>query len=281
MSIERRVDVGAQSAIAHLAMTVWPSRLWGRTILGMFTAAFDASGSEDDPNTPYLVVAGYVSRAERWITFSELWNARLKEDGLTYFRMSEFAQSTGTFDGWKLEEHRRRSLLKDLVDLIKTHAIQMFGCAVKISAMQDMTVETRTQFYITAYALAGMHCAAAVATWSHEGANDDQDAPCTLVYEEGDTGQDALRKRLEEDEFPFSFQPKRDTLRKKTGLIAPGFVPLQAADILAYEVAIGVRDGDFERRWPAVQLNGMPGRIGIYEAEDMPELEERVRASRF
>ena len=114
--------------------------------------------------------------------------------------------------------------------------------------------------------------------WIHEGANEAQDSPYSLVYEDGDNGEESLRKRLMEDEFVFSFQPKRDTVRK-TGLISLGFVPLQAADILAYEVATGVRDGDFER-WPAVQLSGIPGRIGIYEADDMPGLEERVRASR-
>lgn len=117
----------------------------------MLTACFDASGSENDPKTPYLAVAGYVSTADRWITFSQLWNTRLREDGLDYFRMSEFAHSTKSFAGWKLEENRRRNLLKDLVELIKTHTIKMFGCAVKISAMQDMTIETRAQFHLTSY----------------------------------------------------------------------------------------------------------------------------------
>ena len=181
----------------------------------MFTACFDASGSENDPNTPYLTVAGYVSSAEGWSTFSELWNKRLREDRLNYFRMSEFAHSTKDFAGWNLHEDRRRSLLQDLVELIKAHAIRMFGCVVKISAVQDMTSEIRAQFYLTAYVLAGMHCAGEVASWIHEGVSEDQAAPCTLVYEEGDTGENALRKRLEEDNFPSLFNPSETLL--KTG----------------------------------------------------------------
>lgn len=164
MSIERRVDVGTQSAIAHMAMTVWPHRLWERTILGMFTACFDASGSENDPKTPYLAVAGYISTADRWITFSQLWNTRLREDGLDYFRMSEFAHSKKIFAGWKLEENRRRNLLKDLVELVKTHAIVMFGCAVKISAMKDMTIETRLSS--TSLPMCSLACIV-LKRWSH------------------------------------------------------------------------------------------------------------------
>jgi len=241
----------------------------------MFTAYFDASGSENDSRTPYLVVAGYLSTAEKWTVFSDLWTKRLQKDGLTYFRMSEYAHSIKEFEGWRPDEDRRRRLLNDLIGLVKSYVVGMFGCVVKISAMQAMTNEARDRFHLTAYVLAGRNCAGEVAKWIHESAQGGEAPPCELIYEDGDTGQSALTKRLTEDEYPFSFKPKRDTMRK-SGLIEPGFVPLQAADILAYEIAAGVRRGNF-KRWPAVQLESIPGRIGIFEEEDMPELESRLR----
>lgn len=71
------------SSIAHLAMTAWPSRAWRQLLMASFTACFDASGQEHEHG--YVVVAGFVSTAEEWISFSEKWNETLKRYGLTEF----------------------------------------------------------------------------------------------------------------------------------------------------------------------------------------------------
>jgi hypothetical protein len=52
-------------------MTIWPSRSWGQLLMAIWTACFGASGSEEDVETPYLTVAGFLSTAEQWIAFSD------------------------------------------------------------------------------------------------------------------------------------------------------------------------------------------------------------------
>lgn len=243
--------------------------------MGMFTACFDASGSEDDPRTPFLTVAGFISTTDDWVDFSALWDERLGKDKIAYFRMSEFAHSEGEFKGWKNQEDRRRSLLTDLFNLIKSHAFRKFGCTVRISALKEMNKDLRAQFYLTAYVLAGRHCAGDVLQWMIGEGQGLHTTPLALIFEEGDAGQSELRRRLEEDGFPVNFRPKKDTTRE-TGMVEPGFVPLQAADILAYEMSLSTRRVNFDR-WPTQELLSMPGRIGIYDEEDIPALEKDLR----
>src|SRR5450759_1206912 len=83
----------------------------------MLTTAFDISN--DEPDHQFLVIAGFVSNAERWKDFDEEWRKRLAVDGLDYFHMQPFAQSTRMFKGWDKQEPRRRRLIGDLLDIIR------------------------------------------------------------------------------------------------------------------------------------------------------------------
>ena len=61
----------------------------------------------------FTVVAGAVASAQDWIDFDVEWSKALKDNGLRYFRMSEFANSFGQFkSGWKKNENRRRDFFK-------------------------------------------------------------------------------------------------------------------------------------------------------------------------
>jgi hypothetical protein len=81
------------------------------------------------------------------------------------------------------------------------------------------------------------------------------------------------------------FQRKKDTITRD-GRTIPGFTPLQAADILAYEQFVAVRrseiDPDFSidsLRWAFLELDRHPpGVPGIYEEENIQELERRLAA---
>lgn len=242
--------------------------------MAMWTACFDASGSEHDTKTPFLSVAGFLSTAEEWIAFSELWKKRLADDGLDYFRMTEFAQSVKQFSEWKDQEERRKKLLGDLVDLIKAHVFRKFGTVVEIAALkQHMDDDFRKEFHLTAYALAGRSSAGDMRQWSiAEGL---LDTPFALVFEDGDSGKGELRKRLEEDDFPVNFRPKKDTV--VNGVLVPGFIPLQAADMLSYEMALVAKRQDVNR-WSANELLHIPGRIGIFTAEDIQSLKRDLEA---
>jgi len=222
--------------IEHLAKTVFPDTNWRVVNFAMFTACFDASGHESDK--PYLVVAGFISSADDWINFSEKWKMRLNQDGLPYFRMSEYAHSRRVFEGWRNQEAKRRSLLADLIDLIKSHAYRQYGCVIDIkSFLQILPKEHRNTYHLNAYSLAARDCAAQIRKWAK---SENITSPIKFVFEDGDKGTGQLIQRFGEDNLPSpDFAPKKDTI--KNGITVPGFIPLQAADIWAYELFLAFK----------------------------------------
>lgn len=245
--------------------------------MATFIACFDASGSERDARTPFLTVAGFLSTAEQWVAFTELWNKRLADDGLAYFRMVEYAQSVKQFESWKGQESRRKRLLGDLVDLIKSHAFRKFGCTVEVAAINKYLDDAlKEEFHLTAYTLAGMACGGDVQMWALREGEGLTQTPFAFVFEDGDIGKGKLKQRFEEVGLgtPY-FSPKKDTI--ENGILVPGFTPLQAADILAYEMSLAVKRVNFDR-WAASELMHMPGRIGIYTEEDIRALEKDLES---
>lgn len=242
-----------------------------------WVAAFDASGSENDFQTPYVTVAGFLSTEDEWQCFSKLWNSRLQKDGLQYFRMTEFAQSVKQFSGWKSQEPRRRRLLGDLFDLIKTHAFRKFGTVVQVVAMKELLDDKfRRSFHLTAYSLAARSAVGDVWQWMK--AQGMLNTPVAMVFEDGDAGKGELRKRLERDDIPANFRPKND--QEVDGVLVPGFVPFQACDILAYEMGLLARQDrpESQWRWAAKELLKFPGHIGIFTSPDIQSLRRELEA---
>jgi hypothetical protein len=162
----------------------------------MFTACFDAGGSQHDQD--FLVVAGFISSADVWLKFDSAWRDRLAQDGLSYFHMVDFAQSRGKFkEGWKNNERRRQRLLADLMDIIQKHAFRKFGCAVDNEMfLRHLSKERRGEYFLDAYALAAMDCTAQVLRWCKT-----QPAPefykVRFVFEDGDLGKGKLNQTIQ------------------------------------------------------------------------------------
>ena len=232
----------------------------------MFTAYFDASGSEEDQ--PNLAVAGFISNAESWMEFEDRWLERLHRDDLAYFHTSEFNSSQGQFvEGWKDNEVRRTRLIVDLVQIIKETANRKVGMVVLNKNVQaGFSEEQRLRWHIRSYSLAGRTCAARVREWAESW---HASSVPELVFEEGDSGRDELTRLLvEESGFAHPiFKPKNDRLDKH-GMVVKAAVPLQASDLLAYELFDPVRkiakDGYIRRIKRTFQeLDKIPGPVGI------------------
>jgi hypothetical protein len=219
--------------------------------LAAFTVYLDASGSEHDQ--PCLAVAGYLSTAEQWIEFEKSWLLRLSAEGLDYFHAREILRAVP-------DKIKRDSLYADLTGIIAGHCTRQIGCCVINSAMDALTEEERKEFDITAYSIAGRACAGQVRQWAR--AFGARSLP-ELVFECGDKGKGSLLGLLKTDGFPEpTFRPKRDTLIN--GFIQPGAVPLQAADLLAFEIFDPIRkietDGYLRRIRPSFEaLCKIPG----------------------
>ncbi len=236
------------------------------------TAYFDASGKEDQG---FLVVAGFISSSTDWLAFDRFWKERLAADGLEYFRASEFAHSKGQFsDGWEGESERRKALSADLMDILKRHVYRRFSDVVISEALAGMSSATKAEYLINAYSLAGRTCAARLRQWLQ---SEQWETIPTLIFEDGDIGKGRLRDCLLRDGFSeprFITKVDRSNVSQLQEIL---ITPLQAADWLAYETFLASKRREMQR-WAMLEFERIPGSGGIYLADDVARLEERLNA---
>jgi len=102
-----------------------------------------------------------------------------------------------------------------------------------------------------------------------------------LVFEDGDAGKGELISILRRDGFSAPvFQPKRDRV-DADGTIVKCAIPLQAADLLAFELFDPIRkierDGYIKRiKKTYREIDRVPGEPGCYEVESLTALKNRL-----
>ncbi len=218
--------------------------------MAMLTAAFDGSGQESDK--PYVVVAGFVSRAKEWIQFSEAWAMRLAESNIPHFHMTEFLNP------------RHRPLVRDLVSIILSHVFQKFSVTVQVASVSPLL---RTTFLHNAYSLAGRIIVSDVQFWK---TTEWSSAQLEYVFADGDDGKGKLMDAMYRDGYPAPiFKPGWDQVRK--GKAVNGFLPLQAADILANRTFAAAESGPDDI---LEEFNSLPTLPRVFTFEDLQRLED-------
>jgi hypothetical protein len=193
----------------------------------LFSAYFDESGTHD--GSPAAVVAGFVANASEWTAFSEAWQVVLDKNGITYFRMSEFESFIGRFEEWSQEQHRQ--CISDLLCIINKHTFWSVGCIVPRSSFDALLTDKAKRICGDAYGLAAIGCFRNLAE-RIKGLNMDAWIDCTM--EHGTVGFGALQNIVNAgEEDPEWLDSNRMSLFSRPKY---GFPPLQAADILAYEL---------------------------------------------
>lgn len=277
MGFDRKGD-----ALYHLASIISP--WWAdpsEALLIMLSFPFDAGGDE---GTRVVTVAGFGSSEGDWREFSRLWTSRLAKDDIAFFRAVDAASFRGPFKHWRNRPDRgklRDKLFADLMDILKRHVYRKFGCAVVNAEFNKMSKSLRDEFAITAYVLGGRTVERRVREWIK--AEWTRNTPFALVFEDGDKGKGKLMQRLEEDGCSLpNFRPKKDKTLKD-GTVIHGYIPLQAADWLAYEVSLATQQMDDGKisgtpdfRWPMREFASIPGPLGTYDAEDIRKLERGI-----
>jgi hypothetical protein len=279
-------------SIYRLASILWPP--WidrEKAILLMLTLAFDAGG---DDGTDYMTVAGFASSVTDWDSFSEKWKARLGRDGISFFRAVDANSFRGPFEHLRElpEEKRveiRKHLFTDLMDIIHSHAYQKISCTIVNRDYASTNNEARQEFAESAYSLAARTCEKHARYWTMHDPwwRSCRNTQVAAIFEVGDGGQDEgkLRERLRKDygHIPPNFRPKKDTLRED-GQMEYGFVPLQAADWLAWEINRATRDffaglihSESDMRWPMQQFLRRPSPyMGIYAIDDLKKMDDMI-----
>lgn len=241
----------------------------------MFTAYNDESGH---PEQRAVVVAGFVASDEQWVEFERNWNDTLNHFGVSRFHAKDYFHSVGEFAPWA--NHRsnpeiaatRQRFLQQLIAHIKLRCRLSYSHAVRMNSYHKVD-EVYFLQSMRPYELCGRTAVKSVTDWANR--NRIPQNEITHVFEDGAKHKGFLEKRILRDK---NFQP---VFKTKTEA-----APLQAADLLAYETFLGIRD-IFERgvkdfddlRFPLRKLEEVPHRMadwGIYEEHDLEKVCESI-----
>jgi hypothetical protein len=194
------------------------------------TGYFDESGTH--AGSEAVAVAGFLATPGSWERFEGDWRAALADFGIDLFHMSPFAQRVGDYASWSEEERRER--LARLLGIISEHVVGSVGVVIPLPLFDRLFSVGGIARRTTGgpYGLAMSVNILAVARIVEHLAGTPKVA---YVFETGAVGRHEAAKifaaNLNNPEsrennrlLSLSFQGKRE------------FAPLQAADILAYEL---------------------------------------------
>ena len=170
-------------------------------------------------------------------------------------------------------------MLKDLIDIVKSHVYRQFASAIEMKTFGLLSEESRKYFSFNPYVLAARSCAADIRLWQVQ---EKFETPTAYVFEQGDGGVGMMTDNFLGDNLPIPvFKPKKDTTMPD-GTVSSAYTPLQAADILAYELhkphkdILSGKPRISKFRWALEELARIPGVPGYYSAGNMRQLNKRL-----
>jgi hypothetical protein len=212
-------------------------------LMGMVTVYCDDSGRE--VRNRVAVVAGYIGSVALWQRFERRWNAVLAKEGVSVLHRADLENFQGEFTeakGWNPE--RRTAFLKKLHAVIKSYTYRGIGAAVIKADFEAVMPDSVKRLYGGPFGWAAHACIPIAGDWCDEKRHNE---PIDWVFEAGTCGTreigfmfDAIMRfpALQRD---FRAKPKGWSFQQKST------VPLQAADLVAYEVFKQTENGILDR----------------------------------
>ncbi len=199
--------------------------------MAMYACYYDASSSQSKSTKP-LVVVGLLSTMKKWLRCESDWRGVLKDFGVPYLHMKEFAHSTGPFAAWKGDEAKRAEFLAHLIKLLKRRVNIVFQYRLVPDVFHKLDREYRlTEAWGNPYAFTAAVTIRLADEWFESAYPNDQ---VSHVVEKGDAGQGQLLGRFAGLRFAPALRPKVD---QETG---HHFIPFQAVDLMAYEARLNI-----------------------------------------
>jgi len=193
-----------------------------------------------------------------------LWQKRLEHDDLPYFKASEFARSSGPFDGWADNEPRRRALSNDLMEIIHECGFRKFGSVLRPADFRQHIAQWQKDGYpeMTSFAFAAMKavedfCAYAKAEGIKRNVR--------FVFDRGDPEHEIRVLFKHYGMHDPHFESDTPFVDRK-GFEYDPFLGLQASDWLAYEYrldALHFFESKPTDRWALRQFDKLPGTVRL------------------
>jgi hypothetical protein len=198
------------------------------------TAYMDETGHAQDLAQKFVGMAGLIAPADKWSQFESGWHRVLGDFNLPYFHMIEFAHSVKIFVPFKNDEPRRKELFGRLIEVIEAANPLPMGWILPLDVYRNLSPQEQNVFG-EPYYRALLYCLFLpaplyVATQSYE--EIEQERIKLVFSEQIEFGPKALRYY----ETARSMYPIFQRVDPPTFCDMKKLVPLQAADIVAYEL---------------------------------------------
>jgi hypothetical protein len=199
-------------------------------LMGILTAYFDDSGTADENRV--AVVAGYVSSVTEWERFSTEWRCALDEEDVKVMRRSDLENFQGEFSehrGWNA--NRRSAFVRRLQEIIKRLTRTAVGTALIKADFETVMPDSIKKWFGGAYGWCAHECIVHVSKWADRCDHAD---PIDWVFEAGTRGEGRIAEMFAQLRANPAWCAKY-----RIGNLAfsdKNTVPLQSADVLAYEV---------------------------------------------
>jgi hypothetical protein len=262
----------------------------------VLTAAFDESGSHQDAR--FVSIAGYVADVTRWELFVRRWVPALRKHGVPrwpppkpgessadpFFHMTDFENRKKQFTGWTIP--RRIRLFRRLADLIDQFTL--FGFAVSVDRAAYAKVIAPRMPENTGYRDPYMWCMQACMEALYHGKRGTRGigfgvsihdpAPIACVFEGGHVIQGKVLEYYQHFRDRWGARDVFGAFGFDTKL---NFVPLQAADILAYEARKSIMNRGVRPVRKSLARLRREGRIahGFYTEQELVRTALRIEAA--
>lgn len=237
--------------------------------VAVIRAFLDESGTHD--GSPVVTVAGYFARHMTWKIFTRDWRRALKPDGINIYHATDAQALEGEFKGWTEDE--RDDLVKKLLPIIARQ--QMVGVAMSI-VMRDYAEATKNRKW--PHKIIGSPYATCFQWLIREILSSAQrvntDEPIAIFHEQNNYKGEAERAY----EYVKLRHDKNNNLAGFAFSTKDKYVPLQAADILAFEAGKAASNSGQKMRRPLTAMSRPHNRpiIKFYDKSNMMMLLDTI-----
>ena len=200
--------------------------------MAMFTAYFDASGHPDDSTA--FFVSGFVSSVRDWVKFEKEWLALLDDYNIPNpFHLTDFISGRKPYDTWFLNKSRRAEFYDRAIRIIRRRTNKDFSQGIVVADLERLHAEFEIPVndavgntLASPLTYCGVGAWVQVQAWEQraKGRGLRIDGPIELIFDRGDKHRGQFARIMRD---VFDIEP---ILKDKKD-----FLPIQAADILAWE----------------------------------------------
>lgn len=210
----------------------------------MLIAYFDETGHSKDQRTRFNGMAGLIAPEDHWEAFENKWKATLNQFDLPFFHMTDFANFAGPLLGWS--EAKRQRLFAKLMRHIENVFPMPIGTSLPMNSFREMP-ENHQQMFGDPYLLGFLNVitqSSIFLKYMKDDLGAGESVKIALVFSDQVEFRHDASKLYEDavDLLKDTVAMKDVAVKLRNTTLSPVFrdmrelLPLQAADIIAYEV---------------------------------------------